>query len=149
MAKTRYDKNCSVCNKYYLYCGNCSDYDHMERWHDAYCSYDCKELYNITAGFLNGWKTPQEEAERLKKINIPERSNLSDWMNDAIDQLEAIGKVDFDSEKKPEAKEEVKKEEAKRVEISAQAKQGEKLSQDFKQVQFTAKKYKPSKQQNK
>lgn len=92
--KTRYDKTCSICGSHYKYC-NCAEYAHLPRWMDAYCSFDCKELYNIAAGYINGWKTPQEELERLKAIKIPDRNKLSEWMNKAIDEILELDKVDF------------------------------------------------------
>ena len=92
--KTRYDKTCSICGTHYKYC-NCAEYAHLPRWMDAYCSFDCKELYNIAAGFINGWKTPEEELERLKRIKIPDRSKLSEWMNKAIDEMLELEKVNL------------------------------------------------------
>lgn len=90
--KIRYQRHCVICQKRYSYCPYCDEYKHLEPWHDAYCSADCHDLYNIVAGYLNGWKTPEEEAERLKKINIPDRSKLSQQMDTAITALLAIGK---------------------------------------------------------
>ena len=146
MAKTRYDRECTVCKRHFEYC-HCPQYSHLEPWHDAYCSSDCHELYNIAAGYLNGWKSPQEEAARLKTITIPARENLSDWMNKAIDELQEIGNIDFSPEEKPaEIKEEKQEEEP---DIKSVDQEGAKMAQDFKKYQSNNKKHKPSKPQNK
>ncbi len=95
MAKEkRFDKYCTVCGKYYEYCPTCSRFAHMERWHDAYCSANCKELYNVTAGFLNNWQEPEVEAERLKKLDLSYKDKLPAWMQVAIREIQRIVVLD-------------------------------------------------------
>ena len=89
-SKTRFDKICTVCGKHYEYCHTCSRFSHMERWHDAYCSYNCKELYNITAGFINGWQTPEVEAARLAKLDLSYKDKLPQWMQDTIKDIKKV-----------------------------------------------------------
>lgn len=95
-SKKRFEKTCSCCNKIYQYCSTCSDFDHMERWHDAYCSKNCKDLYNVLAGFLNNWLSPEVEAARLSELDLSYQDKLQPWMQDAIKQLQ---KVDTSSAK--------------------------------------------------
>jgi len=68
----------------------------MERWHDAYCSKNCKDLYNVLAGFLNNWLSPEVEAARLSELDLSYQDKLQPWMQDAIKQLQ---KVDTSSAK--------------------------------------------------
>lgn len=84
MPKKRFDKICSICKKEYKYCSQCSDFDHLPRWMDAYCSQNCKDLYNIAAGWLNGWKDKDTEISRLENIDLSRIDNYPQWLKDAI-----------------------------------------------------------------
>lgn len=94
MAKSKYDRSCSVCGKIYEYCPNCDKYKHMERWHDAYCSANCKDLYNVTAGYINGWLGKEVEAAKLAELDLSYVDNLPQWMKDAIAQLQNVDPAD-------------------------------------------------------
>ena len=86
MAKTRADRYCTICGEHYLYC-RCQEYDHMEPWHDAYCSANCKDLYNITAGYLNGWMEKEVEIARLEKADLSKIDSFPQWMQDTIKEM--------------------------------------------------------------
>lgn len=92
MAKknSRFDKYCTICGKHYEYCPTCSRFKNMERWHDAYCSSNCKELYNVLAGFLNNWLPPEVEAARLQKLDLSYKNKLPQWMQVAIKNLQKV-----------------------------------------------------------
>lgn len=92
MAKKKFERSCSVCSSTYQYCPNCSDFDRLPRWMDAYCSERCKEIYNIVAGYLNHWLEPEVEAARLSELELDEEyiGKLSDMTKDAIAQLQQI-----------------------------------------------------------
>ena len=68
--KGKFDRACSMCQTHYQYCSKCSDFDHLPRWMDAYCSERCKEIYNICAGFVNHWLDPEVEAARLANLEL-------------------------------------------------------------------------------
>jgi len=92
MAKKKFERQCTICSSTYQYCPNCSDFDRLPRWMDAYCSERCKEIYNITAGFLNHWLKPEIEAARLSELTLDKEyvEKLPDWVKDAINQLQQI-----------------------------------------------------------
>lgn len=92
MAKKKFERQCTICSSTYQYCPNCSDFDRLPRWMDAYCSERCKEIYNIAAGFLNHWLEPEIEAARLSELTLDKEyiEKLPDWMKDAINQLHQI-----------------------------------------------------------
>lgn len=87
MPKKRFDKVCSVCKKEYKYCSQCSDFDHLPRWMDAYCSQNCKDLYNIAAGWLNGWKDKDVEIDRLNNIDLSKMNDYPQWLKDVIKDM--------------------------------------------------------------
>lgn len=92
MAKKKFERQCTICSSTYQYCPNCSDFDRLPRWMDAYCSERCKEIYNIVAGYLNHWLEPEVEAARLSELELDDEyiGKLSDTMKDAIAQLRQI-----------------------------------------------------------
>ena len=121
--KKKFERHCTVCGTSYQYCSQCSDFAHLPRWMDAYCSEDCKDIYNITAGWLNGWDSKEVEVARLTKIDLSKRNKYPQWMQDVIRNMEnyqpeatpeAIAKALADTEKDnseenaPEKKEEKK-----------------------------------------
>lgn len=121
--RKRFEKICTCCNKVYEYCSTCSDFDHMERWHDAYCSKNCKELYNVLAGFLNNWLPPEVEAARLSELDLSYKNKLQPWMKDAIAQLQ---KVDTSAAKAINA--------ALKEDVNAEEKQEEKPKEELKAI---------------
>lgn len=86
--KNRAERICSVCKAKYLYC-NCQEYQHMERWHDAYCTENCKNLYNITAGWINGWLDKEVELSRLSKSDLSRIDQFPQWMQDTIKEMQS------------------------------------------------------------
>lgn len=92
MAKKKFERQCTICSSTYQYCPNCSDFDRLPRWMDAYCSERCKEIYNIVAGYLNHWLEPEVEAARLSELELDDEyiGKLSDTMKDAINQLQQV-----------------------------------------------------------
>ena len=167
MAKQkRWDRVCTICGKEYEYCPTCSKFNHMERWHDAYCSFTCKELYNVCAGYVNGWLAPEVEAARLAKLDLSYIDKLPQWMKDAIKAMQSIDTTNAAAinealsgdtkeevaeaketvvKKKPEEKpiEEPAEEKAEVKETAPEEKLGEKVHREFKQYGTSANKYKP------
>ena len=94
MAKSnmkKYERICSCCDHHYFYCKmGCSEYAKMEPWHDAYCSKNCMDLYNITVGYLNDWLPKEQEAERLKAIDLSYFDHLADWMKEPILEMKKM-----------------------------------------------------------
>ena len=107
MAKkiSRFDRTCTICGKKYEYCATCSKFSHLPRWMDAYCSENCKDLYNITAGWANNWLDKDVEIARLEKCDLTNIDKYPQWMRDIIKEMqsykpqvsaEAIEQVLFD-----------------------------------------------------
>ena len=88
MAKNRrFERICTICGKQYEYCPTCSKYDHLPRWMDAYCSENCKDLYNITAGWVNGWLDKDVEMVRLGKMDLSNLNKFPKWMQETIKEI--------------------------------------------------------------
>ena len=160
MAKRKFDRACTVCGKHYEYCPTCSRFAHMERWHDAYCSQNCKDLYNVTAGYINHWLDPEVEAVRLKELDISYKDKLPHWMQNAIAEMNKIKFIDSDATAQESTEEDVKvdveeappekssdepvaKQEVKHEDPIAET--GFKMHKEFKNVSNNTQKYKPNK----
>lgn len=88
MAKNkRFEKVCTICRKNYQFCSQCSDFDHLPRWMDAYCSENCKDLYNIAAGWINNWLDKDVELARLEKIDLSRKEYYPDWLKNVINEM--------------------------------------------------------------
>ena len=91
MAKkiSRFDRTCTICGKKYEYCATCSKFSHLPRWMDAYCSENCKDLYNITAGWANNWLDKDVEIARLEKCDLTNIDKYPQWMRDIIKEMQS------------------------------------------------------------
>lgn len=87
---SKFSRICTVCGKEYEYCPNCSKYDHMERWHDAYCSANCKKLYSVCAGYINEWLPKEVEAARLQELDLSYVEKLPQWMQETIAAMKKV-----------------------------------------------------------
>lgn len=87
MAKRKFERTCSCCQTKYSYCPNCSEFDKLPRWMDAYCSENCRELYNITAGWINDWLDKDEEIARLEKADLSRIDKFPEWMQKVISEM--------------------------------------------------------------
>lgn len=152
MAKEgRFDRFCTVCGKHYEYCPTCSRFSHMERWHDAYCSANCKDLYNVTAGFINHWQEPEVEAARLQKLDLSYKDKVPAWMQAAIrdiqrvelnnDDKKVVDKVEAETATEEPVVEEVKENKEAKVNVETATVQPHK----FEKKVNTQNKYKPNK----
>lgn len=154
MAKKKFERQCTICSSTYQYCPNCSDFDRLPRWMDAYCSERCKEIYNIVAGYLNHWLEPEVEAARLSELELDEEyiGKLSDTMKDAIAQLRQINTTNAKAimsvlkDEAPEVKpavEEVKYEEPEKATEDNTIVNEDKPLNDNKNKSYQNKKIKP------
>lgn len=165
--KDKYLRHCSICGTEYRYCSRgCGEFAHLEPWHDAYDQLNCKELYNVCAGYVNGWLAPEVEAARLAKLDLSYIDKLPQWMKDAIKAMQSIDTTNAAAinealsgdvkeevtevketvvEKKPEEKpiEEPAEEKVEVKETAPEEKLGEKVHREFKQYGTSANKYKP------
>lgn len=87
MKKNREDRICIICQKQYKYC-RCAEYDNLPNFMDSFCSENCHDLYNITAGYINGWLDKEVEVTRLEKADISRFEYFPQWMKDAIKNMQ-------------------------------------------------------------
>lgn len=61
---------CSTCGKEYKYCPKCREDADKPLWHFAWCSENCKTIYEITAAFEDGRITATEAKTQLDKLDL-------------------------------------------------------------------------------
>ena len=145
--KIKYERTCTVCGNHYIFCTRGCGESNVgpELWHDAYDRLLCKELFNITCGYLNNWLAPEVEAARLKEFD----SELTDeylakipqWMQDAVKELRKLDTQNaaaINAVLKDEPVKEVKVEEVKEEKIEEV--KSEETKSEEKPVEKTANK---------
>ena len=82
----------------------------------AFCGKNCAELYNITAGYVNGWLPKEQEAERLKALDLSYFDDLAEWMKQPILEMKAMwGEKSEQGGEEVEKKEEVEEDNSKEI----------------------------------
>ena len=83
----RKNKTCITCGENYTFCTGCSEFDHLPRWMAMYHNENCKELFDITTGYLCGHISADEAKERYEKCDLSYKENLREKIQKSIDEL--------------------------------------------------------------
>lgn len=112
---------CCVCHKEYPFC-LCNPEDRLKpTWHFAYCSENCKDIYNITSAFEDGRITDTEAKAKLEKLDLSEKDNFGESYQKSIASImKAKAQVIKKENKKTETKS-VKKDIVTKVENEAES----------------------------
>ena len=112
---------CCVCHKEYPFC-LCNPEDRLKpTWHFAYCSENCKDIYNITSSFENGRLSDIDAKAKLEKLDLNEKDNFGESYKKSIASImKAKAQVIKKENKKTEVKS-VKKDIVTKVENEAES----------------------------
>ena len=112
---------CCVCHKEYSFC-LCNPEDRLKpTWHFAYCSENCKDIYNITSSFENGRLSDIDAKAKLEKLDLNEKDNFGEsYQNSIASIMKAKAQVIKKENKKTEVKS-VKKDIVTKVENEAES----------------------------
>lgn len=66
----RNNKKCILCGKVYSYCNSCSEFDHLPRWMECYCSENCKEIFNALSAYNMKTRPVESIIDTLKASNL-------------------------------------------------------------------------------
>ena len=96
---------CCVCHKEYSFC-LCNPEDRLKpTWHFAYCSENCKDIYNITSSFENGRLSDIDAKAKLEKLDLNEKDNFGESYQKSIASImKAKAQVIKKENKKTEVK---------------------------------------------
>ncbi len=135
MAKSKFDKTCILCGKYYQYCPTCSDYSKYPRWMTNCCSENCHTIFNTIMDYRIGSKTPAECKAILEKCDLSSRDKYEAGMNafvtailaenteenkeaeivEVVEAVEAVGTIETIKDVEVQKVEDVKEEKAEDV----------------------------------
>ena len=112
---------CCVCHKEYPFC-LCNPEDRLKpTWHFAYCSENCKDIYNVTSAFEDGRMTDIEAKEKLEKLDLSRKEYFGEsYKNSIASIMKAKAQVIKKENKKTEVKS-VKKDIVTKVENGAES----------------------------
>lgn len=96
---------CCVCHKEYPFC-LCNPEDRLKpTWHFAYCSENCKDIYNVTSAFEDGRMTDIEAKEKLEKLDLSRKEYFGEsYKNSIASIMKAKAQVIKKENKKTEVK---------------------------------------------
>lgn len=63
-------RKCLMCETEYKYCPYCRDYDQQPRWKTTFDREECKNVYDILAGYYSGHYPKDIAKEKLLNVNI-------------------------------------------------------------------------------
>lgn len=115
-------RTCCVCHKEYSFCPVCNPEDRFKpTWHFAYCSENCKDIYNITSSFEDGRMTDIEAKAKLEKLDLSRKEYFGEsYKNSIASIMKAKAQVIKKENKKTEIKS-VKKDIVAKVENEAES----------------------------
>nr|DAN73446.1 MAG TPA: DNA gyrase inhibitor [Caudoviricetes sp.] len=80
-------RTCSVCRKTYKYCLKCREYESLPTWMFAFCSENCKDIYNITSDYEDKRVTADEAKKQLDKLDLSRISNFGTSYQNTINDI--------------------------------------------------------------
>lgn len=102
------NKTCILCGKKYSYCSRCSEFDHLPRWMECYCSENCKNIFNILSGYTMKDYTKEEAKSLLEKCDLSYKSDFhhtnQEYINSIMaDEITTLDETTVDETIKPVA----------------------------------------------
>lgn len=69
---------CSVCGKNYKYCPKCREFESLPTWMFAFCSENCKSIYNTTSNYEDGIISADDAKKSLEKLDLSKSNNYGE-----------------------------------------------------------------------
>lgn len=115
------ERICSVCKHAYKYCPACKEDAKKPTWLFAFCSENCRNIYNITSDFENKQLTDIEAKAKLEKLDLSRKEYFGEsYKNSIASIMKTKAQVIKKENKKTEAKS-VKKDIVTKVENEAKS----------------------------
>ena len=84
-------RKCTLCRESYSFCPVCNPKDaQLEPWHYAWCSQNCKDIYEVTAGFENGDISASEAKSKLDSLDLSKYENYGESYKITINKINDI-----------------------------------------------------------
>lgn len=78
------ERICSVCKRTYKYCPSCKEDAKKPTWLFAFCSENCRNIYNITSDFENNQITDIEAKAKLEKLDLSRKEYFGESYKNSI-----------------------------------------------------------------
>lgn len=99
-------RTCTFCKTQHKYC-NCEEYKHLEPWHMAYCSENCKDIDGILSDWGAKLISSKEAYERLKDKDVSRKEFWNDSFRNAYETI-LVEAVHANNKSVPKAEEPAK-----------------------------------------
>lgn len=84
-------RKCTLCRESYSFCPVCNPKDaQLEPWHYAWCSQNCKDIYEVTAGFENDNISANEAKSKLDNLDLSKYENYGESYKITINKINDI-----------------------------------------------------------
>lgn len=78
-------RTCCVCRKEHLFCPQCRPEDRNKpTWYFAYCSENCKDIYDVTSNYEDNKISADEAKKKLNKLDLSQIANFGESYQKAI-----------------------------------------------------------------
>lgn len=78
---------CSTCRSEYRFCPRCNEDKDKPNWYFAFCSENCKDIYDITSNYSWGNISEKEAKEKLSKLNLSKINNFGESYQNTIAKI--------------------------------------------------------------
>lgn len=76
---------CCVCHREHIYCPVCNSEDRNKpTWYFAYCSENCKDIYDVTSDYENGNISADDAKAQLDKLDLSQIASFGESYQKAI-----------------------------------------------------------------
>lgn len=78
---------CSTCRGEYRFCPRCNEDKDKPNWYFAFCSENCKDIYDVTSNYGWGNISEKEAKERLSKLDLSKIDNFGESYKNTITKI--------------------------------------------------------------
>lgn len=89
-------RRCSVCGSEYRFCNRCPEDKDKPNWYFAFCSSNCKDIYDITSKFENGQIINSEAKTQLEKLDLSKLDNFGTSYKSSINKIMKVSPISID-----------------------------------------------------
>lgn len=82
------EKKCCVCGcTYTIYCPTCREAVNQPTWKNSFCSENCRDVYNVTAGYFGKAYSAQEAKALLDMCDLSDKEHFTQATQRLIDEI--------------------------------------------------------------
>lgn len=86
-------RTCAVCRQNYHFCPRCGEDKNKPAWYFTFCSSNCKDIYDITSQFENGWVTADEANTILHNLDTSKLDSFGQSYKKSIEKINVMANI--------------------------------------------------------